>query len=375
MSNENVNKALSVLNDAANKGAIAFVSKEDCMAVTPLYKPEITVIQLKLPAGRDDQNSDVYNISGKYMPKREIVDRIGEATGLIFIHDGCRTWTESYDDDIAGKRTVYISEQQAKKRMSDGSWRTSSVQAYEFDPVMRAMLDYNVTELTPETKQTKNRWGKTLAQTILEYTKVARQRAETGARLRVIRELTNMPTAFSAEDAKKPLVFGRFAQNTDYILQTPEGRAMASAQALGVDVASLFGGKKLPSNENMAQVISGNDNAESLPPAAEGTENVVHNDEPIPEYEVHDSVETENIGTIAREAAESGEDLDSLTLVLEQWAETYKAVLNVTIKNGINPYKLVQDELDANNFNASVDSRKSMIKRIKDFLKQKGVEI
>lgn len=375
MSNENVNKALSVLNDAANKGAIAFVSKEDCMAVTPLYKPEITVIQLKLPAGRDDQSSDVYNISGKYMPKREIVDRIGEATGLIFIHDGCRTWTESYDDDIAGKRTVYISEQQAKKRMSDGSWRTSSVQAYEFDPVMRAMLDYNVTELTPETKQTKNRWGKTLAQTILEYTKVARQRAETGARLRVIRELTNMPTAFSAEDAKKPLVFGRFAQNTDYILQTPEGRAMASAQALGVDVASLFGGKKLPSNENMAQVISGNDNAESLPPAAEGTENVVHNDEPIPEYEVHDSVETENIGTIAREAAESGEDLDSLTLVLEQWAETYKAVLNVTIKNGINPYKLVQDELDANNFNASVDSRKSMIKRIKDFLKQKGVEI
>lgn len=375
MSNENVNKALLVLTEAANKGAIAFVSKEDCMAVTPLYKPEITVIQLKLPAGRDDQNSDVYNISGKYMPKREIVDRIGEATGLIFIHDGCRTWTESYDDDIAGKRTVYISEQQAKKRMSDGSWRTSSVQAYEFDPVMRAMLDYNVTELTPETKQTKNRWGKTLAQTILEYTKVARQRAETGARLRVIRELTNMPTAFSAEDAKKPLVFGRFAQNTDYILQTPEGRAMASAQALGVDVASLFGGKKLPSNENMAQVISGNDNAESLPPAAEGTENVVHNDEPIPEYEVHDSVETENIGTIAREAAESGEDLDSLTLVLEQWAETYKAVLNVTIKNGINPYKLVQDELDANNFNASVDSRKSMIKRIKDFLKQKGVEI
>ncbi len=375
MSNENVNKALSVLNDAANKGAIAFVSKEDCMAVTPLYKPEITVIQLKLPANRDDQNADVYNISGKYMPKREIVDRIGEATGLIFIHDGCRTWTESYDDDIAGKRTVYISEQQAKKRMSDGSWRTSSVQAYEFDPVMRAMLDYNVTELTPETKQTKNRWGKTLAQTILEYTKVARQRAETGARLRVIRELTNMPTAFSAEDAKKPLVFGRFAQNTDYILQTPEGRAMASAQALGVDVASLFGGKKLPSNENMAQVISGNDNAESLPPAAEGTENVVHNDEPIPEYEVHDSVETENIGTIAREAAESGEDLDSLTLVLEQWAETYKAILNVTIKNGINPYKLVQDELDANNFNASVDSRKSMIKRIKDFLKQKGVAI
>lgn len=364
--NGNVSRALTVLNEAASKGALAFVSKEDCMAVTPLYKPEITVIQLKLPIDKNDQNADVYNISGKFMPKREIVDRIGEATGLVFIHEGCRTWTETYDDEIAGKRTVYISEQQAKKRMSDGSWRTSSVQAYEFDPVMRAMLDYNVTELNAQTKQTKDRWGKkTLAQTILEYTKVGRQRAETGARLRVIRELTNMPTAFSAEDAKKPLVFGRFAQNTDYILQTQEGRAMASAQALGVDVASLFGGRKLPANETAAQVISGSDSVASLPPASDGTENVPHNDEP--EYEVNEAP-----AEIAAQA-ESSEDIESLTESLEQWVETYKDTLNVTLKNGANPYKMAMEELDANNFNASIESRKIMIQRVKDFLKAKGV--
>ena len=362
--NGNVSRALTVLNEAASKGALVFVSKEDCMAVTPLYKPEITVIQLRLPADKNDQNADVYNISGKFMPKREIVDRIGEATGLVFIHDGCRTWTETYEDDIAGKRTVYISEQQAKKRMSDGSWRTSSVQAYEFDPVMRAMLDYNVTELNSQTKQTKNRFGKTLAQTILEYTKVARQRSETGARLRVIRELTNMPTAFSAEDAAKPLVFGRFAQNTDYILQTQEGRAMASAQALGVDVASLFGGRKLPANETAAQVISGSDSVASLPPASDGTENVPHNDNPEP-------VISENANLASQ--AETDESLDSLSVILEQWIETYKETLNVTLTNGVNPYKMAMEELDANNFNASVESRKTMIQRVKDFLKAKGV--
>ena len=363
--NGNVSRALTVLNEAANKGALAFVSKEDCMAVTPLYKPEITVIQLKLPADKNDQNADVYNISGKFMPKREIVDRIGEATGLIFIHEGCRTWTETYDDEIAGKRTVYISEQQAKKRMSDGSWRTSSVQAYEFDPVMRAMLDYNVTELNAQTKQTKDRWGKkTLAQTILEYTKVGRQRAETGARLRVIRELTNMPTAFSAEDAKKPLVFGRFAQNTDYILQTQEGRAMASAQALGVDVASLFGGRKLPANETAAQVISGSDSVASLPPASDGTENVPHNDNPEPAI-------SENANLASQ--AEADESLDSLSAILEQWIETYKDALNVTLTSGVNPYRMAMEELDANNFNASIESRKAMIQRVKDFLKAKGV--
>ena len=365
--NGNVTKALTVLKDAVKAGALAFVTKEDCMAVTPLYKPEITVIQLRLPADKNDQNADVYNISGKYMPKREIVDRIGEATGLIFIHEGCRTWTESYDDDIAGKRTVYISEQQAKKRMSDGSWRTSSVQAYEFDPVMRAMLDYNVTELTPQTKQTKNKWGKTLAQTILEYTKVARQRAETGARLRVIRELTNMPTAFSADDAKKPLVFGRFAQNTDYILQTKEGRAMASAQALGVDVASLFGGRKIETTEEKPAQIETTPTAAL--PEAEPYEDVSYEGAD----EAFDSNGSENLAEQATQAA--SEDFDALTQTLREWCNTYKDKLDGTLKTGVNPYKMAMEELDPNNFNASVETRKAMIQRVKDFLKIRGVEL
>lgn len=367
--NGTVTKALAVLQGAVKNGALTFVTKEDCMAVTPLYKPEISVINLKLPKDKNDQSADVYNISGKFMPKREIVDRIGEATGLVFIHDGCKTWTETYEDDIAGKRTVYISEQQAKKRMSDGSWRTSSVQAYEFDPVMRAMLDYNVTELNAQTKQTKDKWGKkTLAQTILEYTKVARQRAETGARLRVIRELTNMPTAFSAEDAAKPLVFGRFAQNTDYILQTREGRAMASAQALGVDVASLFGGRKISPEEN------------EIAPAVETEQRTALPSSSMTEYEeavCEDSSVEENAESLAEQAAQpSGEnEFEALTLTLEQLTTTYKDILDTTLKTGQNPYRLAMEELDANNFNASEISRQEMIKRVKDFLRARRIEV
>lgn len=366
--NGTVTKALAVLQGAVKNGALTFVTKEDCMAVTPLYKPEISVINLKLPKDKNDTSADVYNISGKYMPKREIVDRIGEATGLVFIHDGCKTWTETYEDDIAGKRTVYISEQQAKKRMSDGSWRTSSVQAYEFDPVMRAMLDYNVTELNAQTKQTKDKWGKkTLAQTILEYTKVARQRAETGARLRVIRELTNMPTAFSPEDAAKPLVFGRFAQNTDYILQTREGRAMASAQALGVDVASLFGGRKISPEENEIAPAVETDQRTALPPTPAEYEEAVCEDSSVPE----------NAESLEEQAAQpSGEnEFEALTLTLEQLATTYKDILDTTLKTGQNPYRLAMEELDANNFNASEISRQEMIKRVKDFLRARRVEV
>lgn len=372
---EQAKNAIAVIEKYKAHGALAFVTREDCAAVTPLYKPEVTVITLNLPKGYNDPDADVYNISGRFMPKREIVDRIGEATGLVFIREGCRTWTETYDDEIAGKRTVYISEQQAKKRMSDGSWRTSSVQVYEFDPVMRAMIDFNVTELNAQTKMAKkDNKGKTLAQTILEYTKVARQRAETGARLRVIRELTNMPTAFSPADAKKPLVFGRFAQNTDYILQTPEGRAMASAQVLGIDVASLFGGRKLPSPESeiTAPAVSAGEPAAAA--LADGTENYDDVSFEVESAETACSDDGVTPGdTKPATSAPDGDEFVALTQTLEQWVETYKELLNVTLTNGANPYNMANEELSDNNFNATVESRKSMIQRIKDFLKTRKV--
>lgn len=363
---EGTRNALAIIDGAKANGALTFVSREDCLAVTPLYKPEVTIITLRLPQKQWDNDADVYEISGKYMPKREIVDRIGEATGLVFIREGCRTWTETREDDIAGKRTVYLSEQQAKKRMSDGSFRTSSVQAYEFDPVLRAMVDYNVTELNAQTKQNKNRSGKTLAQTILEFTKVARQRAETGARLRVIRELTNMPVAFSKADAAKPLVFGRFAQNTSYILQTPEGRAMASAQALGVDVASLFGGRRLSATEQTTEI----------PAPAQETAALTESTRVLGETEPQDFAGEVPPAPLAEQAASSGgtSDFDELTMSLEGLTTAYKDTLNVTLKSGLNPYKAAMDEIDQNNFNASVESRKAMIQRVRDFLKIRGVE-
>lgn len=371
--------AVALIDRYQANGALAYVTREDCMGVTPLYKPEVTIIQLRLPKGKNDPEADVYDIQGKYMPKREIVDRIGEATGLEFIREGCRTWTETYDDAVAGKRTVYISEQQAKKRLSDGSWRTSSVQAYEFDPVMRAMLDFGVTELNAQTKQTKDKWGKkTLAQAILENTKVARQRAETGARLRVIRELTNMPTAFSPADAAKPLLFGRIAQNTDYILQTKEGRAMASAQALGIDVAAMFGNRAQQTEaEEKPAEIPASSPAPALPESTEGFTDGYEDAVEIPVQEASAVPEAQDAASLAEQAAgDGGEDeFVNLTQSLEQWVETYKDMLNVTLKSGANPYRLAMDELDANNFNATVASRKEMIRRVRDFLKTRGVNV
>ena len=200
------------------------------------------------------------------MPKRAVVDRIGEAAGITFVDGNTRTDVIN-DPSFGGSCTVYIGRAQGKVRMPDGTWRMSSICEYEFNPTARAMSDYKVTELNAETKKQKKTYegkpyGNTLAEAILEYKKVARQRANTGARLRVIRELVGMPIDLTEEQIAKPVLFGRIVQNTSHILQSPEGRILATAQALGVDMSSLFG-RKLLGNNNLGQPENQSDNGDS----------------------------------------------------------------------------------------------------------------
>ena len=232
--------------------------------------------------------------------------------------------------------------------MPDGSWRTSTVDDYEFDPVLRAMLDKGITELTPETRPS-------VARLLLEYTKVARQRAASGARLRVIKQLTGMTGAFDEEEAKKPFVFTRVVQNTDYILKTPEGRVMATAQALGCDVSSLlYGDKKaLPvNNENDSYV-----HAEKV------------DDSPAEEAEDDVDFPAEGNETPTKTAEQI--EFEELSYNLDLYMNTHKEVLNVNTKSGVNPYELAMNEL--NNPNATTESRKSMIERVRTFLIGKRV--
>jgi len=357
--------ALTRIEDAKKSGALVFVDKEWVTEKTPLYKPEVSEIRINM-------ENECFNISGKFMPKREIVDRIGEASGIDFVFGEVRNIT--VEDDTCGKRTVFTAVAQGRKLMPDGSYRTSSKCDYEFDPVLRAMLDYDVTELNEQTKQRRKTnskgeaYGSTLARYILELQKVAAQRANTGARLRVIRELVGMPVAFTKDELGKPLYFGRIVQNTDYILKTPEGRTMATAKALGMDISALFGKQQLPPA-----------------PAQDADYTVTGTGEPEPEQKPEDNG---NAANLANEAA-SDEDVDfpadesdaqkaekakfdELTLNLEQYMLTYKEVLNTTVKSGVNPYVLAQNEM--NDKNATYESRSKMIERVRTFLISKHVK-
>jgi hypothetical protein len=172
-----------------------------------------------------------------------------------------------------------------------------------------------------------------------------------------------MPGAFEKAEAAKPFVFTRVVQNTDYILKTPEGRAMATAQALGYDIASLFGAKKTalpPASKNSEEPYTPSDvlEPESENSAADTTAETVAEDEPdFPE---------DSEGKTKHEETE----FDRLTGTLEEYM-TFKEYLNVTTKSGTNPYKLAEEEL--NSSAATEDSRKEMITRLRDFLIAKKV--
>jgi hypothetical protein len=201
-----MNNALAIIDKARTRGVAIYTAPN--LDTPPLFKPEVTEI-----AARPDEFHKIDG--GKLMPAKAVVDRIGDAAGINYIDSNCTVTAEARDDQF-GKRTVFIGRAQGKVRISDGSWRTSTVEEYEFDPLLRAKAEGG-----DEKK-------------VLAYLKVARQRAATGARVRVVRQLTGMPTALTPEEANRPMLFARIVQNTDYILETAEGRQMAVANALGI---------------------------------------------------------------------------------------------------------------------------------------------
>lgn len=335
-----MNNALTVIENARKQNALVFVNQENYQTGIELYKTEATVIQSK--------PEEFHNLQGKYMPNRAVTDRIGEAAGVQFVAGDVRA--ETRDDEIAGKRTVFVGTAQGKVRMPDGSWRMSALEEYEFDPTLRAMLDKKIDYITDSNRSV-------FARTALEYTKVARQRAATGARLRVIRQLTGMPVNFTQADISRPMVFTRVVQNTAHILETKEGRTLATMQALGMTTESLYGKKPAINEERVEQM-----------PQLKDEENLKPADTSGFEQETEPAADTASLAAQANPAGmKSAEDqeFEELTISLEELLNSNKETLNIATRTG-NPYDKGIAELDK--LTATIESRKSMIANLTNWL-------
>jgi hypothetical protein len=355
--------------EAAEKdGANVYVDKNTGIATSEFYRTEITRLDFdinidfhRLETKEKNEETGRWEVNAKktvYAPKVSVLDRIADCAGITFVKN--ETHDVMHDDEF-GKHTGYVSTCIGRKLMSDGNYKDSSEQIYEFDPLIQAM-----SENTEDAK---------IKRKTVEYRKVAIKRAETGARLRVIRELVGLPQGFPKERAEKYFVIGRTVPNLKEIASTERGRALAECKALGIDPALLLYGERreqklLPAQDASAVPIV------SLPPTtSESSTQNKANDTP-PEH---------TIANLAAEAAadepdfppdsegegQQGEtEFERLTASLEEFM-TFKEYLDVTTGNGVNPYKLAEAELISKT--ATEDSRMNMIRRIRDFLIAKHV--
>ena len=191
------------------------VKPEDLRA-SPLLNVELSVV--KIDARDVRQGGETHNIGGQLSPSRSALDKIADATGITF------------DDELTGTRKegkeTYVGKAVGRRKNPDGTWRSAACE-YEFDVEIRAK----------ECKSERD---------VLQLRKFARQRADTGARLRVIRALTGLKTGFAPEELEKPFVFARYTVNVQAMMDDPQMKQAAINQALGVS-QEIYG----PSERNV----------------------------------------------------------------------------------------------------------------------------
>jgi hypothetical protein len=358
----NKDEIVAFIEIAEKDGANIYVDKNTGIATSEFYRTEITRLDFnididfhKLETKEKNEDTGRWEVNEKktvYAPKVNVLDRIADCAGITIVKNETN---EVMHNDEYGKHTAFISTCIGRKLMSDGNFKDSSMQIYEFDPLIQAM-----SEGTDEGK---------IRRKTLEYRKNAAKRAETGARLRVIRELVGLPQGFPKERAEKYFVIGRIVPNLKEIASTPRGRILAECKALGVDPAILlYGAQKvyglLPErnvNEYTADATDGTNGGQP-------TESIMTNTKIVqPDFpdKPPDSAAVEPKAEPRKET-----EFDRLTNVLIEFMEEYRAELDVISSNGKNPYKLAAAELE--NKDATVDTLRSMIEKLRTYIQKKG---
>ncbi len=197
------------------------LARPEDFSTSPLIKLELAVVKIDPRDVRE--GGEVHTIGGQKTPSRSALDKIADATGIDFTES--RSWKED--------EHTWVCSMTGRRKQPDGTWRYATAD-YELDLEARAeeIRKRNGSQASKETE-------------ILQLRKFARQRANTGARLRVIRALTGLKTGFTPDELSRPFVFPRFSVNMEAALRDPDMKRAALNQALGV-TADLYGASAEP---------------------------------------------------------------------------------------------------------------------------------
>lgn len=247
-------KALQKLRSARDSGYLVYARDEEITMLRQQFETLITTIQF----GPDHFcKTGSKKVGNEYIdvlyPQKHAQNQIAEACGVSFTENcgtkerGVFSKLQIIKQDgffiVDGDYSI-IGWAQGTRLKPDGQLRTSGVCEYEYSISDRCNLDFT-SKYPPKTLQEARR-------KLLEQKKFATRKADTGAKLAVIRELANIPTGFVATDIKKPMVFTQIIESNEYkhdlvlaAMQTPEGRNKVIDAALGT-TTKLFGGQETP---------------------------------------------------------------------------------------------------------------------------------
>jgi hypothetical protein len=164
--------------------ALSFFRPDALGEVLPLYK----IVETSIEATKEE----FHNISGSFTPGKAVLDRVADASGISYLQENCGVKIEKLASPYYGYTDLrFVGYAQGEVTEPDGTKRRSSVCEYEFDVMIRSEEEFLKDDSKYPSDIAKKKY-------VLKLTKVARARANTGARSRVVRELTGMPTGFKA---------------------------------------------------------------------------------------------------------------------------------------------------------------------------------
>tara|TARA_Y100000310_G_scaffold325072_1_gene387990 strand:- start:1456 stop:2475 length:1020 start_codon:yes stop_codon:yes gene_type:complete len=214
LSNES-QTAIATIQKHREANALVYVSEAD-LQTQKMFKPVVSVITGLTP-------DDFHQVDhGRLQPKRHVVDEIKEKAGIDFVFGEVQNLNDH----------TWKGRAQGRKRLPDGTWMLSSICEYEFNAEIKAEKDFLKSPQKYPSAAAKRKH-------LLGYLDNGNTRANTGARLRVIREINHMPTAFKPQQLQRAIVVARVEVNSDALLEEPGMERAAIGHAFGQSESSV----------------------------------------------------------------------------------------------------------------------------------------
>lgn len=212
-------------DDWKKRGALDFTRKSHYEQMAPLFEAHAEVVEVTA--------ADFHDLgSGTSYPKKETTDKFGAAAGLSFASVNIGTRKDS--------PLCFVGKAQCRMLGPDGQMIDLAPAEYEYDAEVRAEEEILKNQMKYKTGS-KYADGAATAELekkscYLQHRKVARRRADTGARCAAIIAALGMPTGMKNLFAKSPTVYFLFSR----IIYNAKNK-MVMDRALD----SMFGAAKL----------------------------------------------------------------------------------------------------------------------------------